>query len=191
MIGLPLDVSTVETSPVVDLSSRLAEVHETVSTCLEDLDAWGEHARQVLTPWVTLARADKLRHQMRASVWQAAQLRAEVRDLEQRPGVPRIAIPPVTLAVATASSSLHAALHALSPAASALSRGDQLQVTVQTSLTAALRFLRVTRSALSDAVRLLHLTEPASEDDPGATKSRPHLSLVPGSDITCKEERPP
>lgn len=145
----------------------------------------------MLTPQVTLARADKLRHQMRASVWQAAQLRAEVRDVEQRPDVPRIAIPPVTVAVATASSSRHAALHAMSPAASALSRGDQLQVTVQTSLTTSLRFLRVTRSALSDAVRLLHLTETASEDYPGATESRPHLCLVLGSDITCKKEGPP
>lgn len=127
---------------------------------------------------VVLDQAGLLRHQLRDAASDAAQLLAQVRDLEQRPGEVRIATSPVTLAVATAASSLHATVHAMSPASSGLCRGEQFAATVDSSLGASRRFLRVACSALLDAARLLRITRPGAGGPAPTGDHRPHLRLV-------------
>src|SRR5690606_22319521 len=51
-----------------------------------------------------------------------------------RPGDVQIATSPMTLAVATAASALHATVHVMSPVSSGRCRGEQLAATVDTSL---------------------------------------------------------
>ncbi|OLT21270.1 hypothetical protein BJF81_15495 [Ornithinimicrobium sp. CNJ-824] len=150
-----------------------------MSTCQDELERWGAHAvREQVSAQVVLDQAGLLRHQVRVAASDAALLLARVRDLEQRPGVVRIAIPPVTLAVATAASSLHAAVHAMSPASSGLCRDEQFAATVNTSLGASQRFLRVACSALLDGTRLLRITLPGAGGPAPTGDRRPHLRLV-------------
>lgn len=116
------------------------------------LNGLGGHAlRERVAAQVVFHRAELLRHRLRGAAADAAQLRFQVRDLEQDPGVVGIATSPVTLVVATAASSLHAAVHAMSPASSGLCRGEQFATTVDISVCASRRFMRVARGALLDA----------------------------------------
>lgn len=178
-----------EEAPVDGLGLRLDAVHEVVAICQQDLDSSGEHAKreQVVAPQTVFDQAELLRHRLRAAAVEAAELLAQVRDLEQRPGVVRIPISPVTVtvAVATAASSLHAAVHAMNPAASGLCRGEQLAATVDASLCASRRFL----GALLDAARLLRITQPGMDHPPPTGGHRPYLRLVSDPDRPADEPR--
>ncbi|WP_299450985.1 hypothetical protein [uncultured Serinicoccus sp.] len=184
MTGMPLVASPIAGSPPDGLVERLEErlngLHVAVSTCQDELERWGAHAvREQVAAQVVVDQAGLLRHQVRDAASDAAWLLARVRNLERRPGVARIAISPVTLAVATAASSLHATVHAMSPASSGLCRGEQFMATVDTSLGASRRFLRVACSALLDATRLLRTTQPGEGGPASTGDHRPHLRLVP------------
>lgn len=184
MNGLPLPAPPTGAAPAAVLSARLDELHRSVSNCLDALESWGAQARHDSALEVH-AKAETLRRQLRPAIREAAALKVEVRALEHHPGVPRFTTSPVTLAVVTAASSLHAAMHAMSPAAAGLCLNQQVPATVETSLTATRRFLRVAGSALLDAVRLLHLTVP----EPTHLEPGPHLSVVPASK-TLEEMEP-
>lgn len=183
MTGMPLVASPIAGSPdglVERLVERLVGLHIAVSAYQDELETWGAHAvREQVAAQVVLDQAGLVRHQLRDAASDAAQMLAQVRDLERRPGVVRIAISPVTLAVATAASSLHATVHAMSPASSGLCRGEQFMATVDTSLGASRRFLRVACSALLDATRLLRTTQPGEGGPASTGDHRPHLRLVP------------
>lgn len=174
MNGLPLPVPPAGAAPAAVLCARLDELHRSVSSCLDAVESWGAQAHHHPAPEVH-ARAETLRRHLRPAIREAAALRAEVRALEHHPGVPRLRTSPVTLAVVTAASSLHAAMHAMSPATAGLGPTEHMPATVETSLTATRRFLRAASSALLDAVRLLHLTHPERT----YLEPRPHLSVVP------------
>lgn len=187
MTGVPLAATPAEPPPADVLVARLDALHAVVATCLDELERWGVHAlREQVAAQVVLDQAELLRHQLRGAAADAAQLRVQVHDLEQRPGLVRIAISPVRLAVATAASSLHAAVHAMSPASSGLCRDEQFAATVDTSLGASSRFLRVACSALLDATRLMRTTRPgAGEADPPGDH-RPLLRLVSDTDASLE-----
>lgn len=179
MTGVPLATTPVEPPPADVLVARLGALQVVVSTCQDELERWGAHAvREQVAAQVVFDQAELLRHQLRGAAAYAAHLRAQVRDLERRPGVARIATSPVTLAVATAASSLQAAVHAMSPASSGLCRGEQFAATVETSLGASRRFLRVACSALLDAARLLRITRPGLGGPAPTGDHRPLLRLV-------------
>ena len=179
MTGVPLSTTLVEPPPADVLVARLDALHVAVSMCQDELERWGAHAlREQVAAQVVLDQAELLRHQLRGAAADAAQLRGQVRDLERCPGVARIATSPVTLAVATAASSLHAAVHAMSPASSGLCRSEQFAAMVDTSLGASRRFLRVACSALLDAARLLRITRPGPSESAPTGDHRPLLRLV-------------
>lgn len=187
MTGVLLATSPIAVSPADGLLARLDALQVVVSTCQDELERWGAHAvREQGSAQLVLDQAGLLRHQLRDAASDAAQLLAQVRDLEQRPGVVRIATSPVTLAVATAASSLHATVHAMSPASSGLCRGEQFAATVDTSLGASRRFLRVACSALLDGTRLLRTTQ-EGEGGPAPTGDhRPHLCLVTNTGVSIE-----
>lgn len=179
MTGMTLVATPIERSPADGLVARLDALHVAVSTCQDELERWGAYALlEQVAAQVVFDHAELLRHQLRGAAADAAYLRVQVRDLEERPGVVRIAVSSVTLAVATAASSLHAAVHAIGPASSGLCRGEQVAATVDASLGASRRFLHVACSALLDAARLSRITGPGAGDPGSIGDHRPHLRLV-------------
>lgn len=189
MTGVPRVAIAVEPPPAGAVLSRLEAVQVVVATCQDELERWGSRAlREQVAAEVVLDQAGLLRHQLRGAASDAAQLRVQVRDLERHPGVVWIAASPVTLAVAAAATSLHAAAHALGPVSGAC-RGEQSVVAVGTSLGASRRFLRIACSALLDAARLLRVTQQVAGGPVVAGDCRPHLRLV--SDIGASIEGDP
>lgn len=127
---------------------------------------WGELAGQgdAVVSRVVIDQAEDRRRRFADAAGQVARLLVQVRELEQAPAVVRIAASPATLAVAAVASSLRAAAYAMSPVASGLCRDEHLAGTVDASLRASRRFLRVAISALGDAAGLLGV-------GPGSTRS--------------------
>ncbi len=165
-------------APQDHFGCHLDALHRVLSAGQRELDVWGELAGQddAVVSRVLIDQAEDLRRRFADCAGQVARLLVQVRELEQAPAVVRIAASPVTLAVAAVASSLHAAAHAMSPVASGLCRDEHLAATVDASLRASRRFLRVAISALGDAAGLLGVG-PGSTRSTGrrpATGDRPH-----------------
>lgn len=147
-----------------------------------------EHAQQErLAAQVALAQDPLLLHLLRAAVIEAAELWTLVRDLEQHPGITRIAISPATLAVAclvAARGDARNESRRLRAVPCWPARGHGGDVSDRFATVPA----RGQATAPLDATRLLSLTQPAThEPEPATGMSQPHLRLVPDPDHAIKE----
>ena len=153
-----------------------------------DLRAWILLVGTSTDGRVLIDQAEDLRRRLRETGADARQLGDAARP--PVPGGPDhgvVPLSPCVGALVSAATSLHAASHALGPAASALCRQDQLTTTLRTSGMVARRFLATAADATQDAARMItdHQT-----NDVGQEEGTPRLRLVHATDGNHRSNSP-
>ena len=163
-----------------DLRGEVVALSATLDRLGRDLRAWILLVGTSMDARVLIDQAEDLRRRLRETGADARQLGDAARP--PGPGGPDHGVLPLSPCVGllvSAATSLHAASHAMSPAASALCRQDQLTTTLRTSGMIARRFLATAADATQDAARTI-TDHPAH--DVGQEDGTLRLRLVPTAD---------
>ncbi|MFB9733466.1 hypothetical protein [Ornithinimicrobium kibberense] len=163
-----------------DLRGDLVALSTALDRLARDLRAWILLVGTSTDARVLIDQAEDLRRRLRETGADARQLGDAARP--PGPGGPDhgvVPLSPCVGALVSAATSLHAASHAMGPAASALCRQDQLTPTLRTSGMVARRFLATAADAIGDAARMIS-DQPAH--DIGQEDGTPRLRLVPTAD---------